>query len=234
MERVLSPRELNRATLARQLLLRRERLPVPRAVERLAGMQAQWAPAPYVGLWSRLEGFRRETLERALRRGTVLRGVLMRGTVHPVRVGLRAFGAALDVAPPGWVTPASQETAARGRPLRASPPSPGRAEIEEWLEREHGIDIRAERSLVRAPAPGAHRPLGREQPWKGPTPSFAAVDCPEIDPRGSRRAGAPLPGGVGPATRGEIGVVRHARGTSPGRWRDCEPSATSRGASSTT
>jgi hypothetical protein len=82
--RVLTLRELNRATLARQLLLERKRLTPVRAVEHLVGMQAQWAPAPYVGLWTRLEGFRREQLERALVRGDILRPTVMRGTLHLV------------------------------------------------------------------------------------------------------------------------------------------------------
>ena len=55
-ERVLSQRELNRAVLARQLLLERASLPVARALERVAGLQMQYAPSGYVGLWTRLEG----------------------------------------------------------------------------------------------------------------------------------------------------------------------------------
>ena len=55
-ERVLSQRELNRALLARQLLLERGRMSVPKALERIGGIQAQYAPAMYVGLWSRVEG----------------------------------------------------------------------------------------------------------------------------------------------------------------------------------
>lgn len=82
--RVLTLRELNRATLARQLLLRRVKLSPPAAIERVAGLQAQWPPSPYIGLWSRLEGFRRETLERALLRGDVLKPTVMRGTLHLV------------------------------------------------------------------------------------------------------------------------------------------------------
>lgn len=82
--RTLTTRELNRATLARQLLLRRERLPATTAIERLVGLQAQWPPAPYVGLWTRLEGFRREELERALARGAVLKATVMRQTLHLV------------------------------------------------------------------------------------------------------------------------------------------------------
>ena len=54
----LSRRAANRATLARQLLLDRACLPVPRALEHLVGLQAQAPDAPYVGLWSRLAGFR--------------------------------------------------------------------------------------------------------------------------------------------------------------------------------
>jgi hypothetical protein len=82
--RVLTLRELNRATLERQLLLRRRRTTPLAVIERLAGMQAQWPQTPYVGLWTRVEGFRRESLERAIRSGTVLKATVMRGTLHLV------------------------------------------------------------------------------------------------------------------------------------------------------
>jgi hypothetical protein len=82
--RTLSLLELNRATLARQLLLERRRSSPVAAIERLVGMQAQWPPAPYVGLWTRLDGFRRPTLERAVQRGDVLKPSVMRGTLHLV------------------------------------------------------------------------------------------------------------------------------------------------------
>ena len=55
---VLSQRRLNRALLARQLLLERSRLPLTEALEAVAGLQTQYAPAGYIGLWSRLEDFR--------------------------------------------------------------------------------------------------------------------------------------------------------------------------------
>jgi hypothetical protein len=83
-ERVLSQRELNRALLARQLLLERSRLPIPRALERIGGIQNQYAPNAYIRLWSCLEGFRREDLTRALVRRTVVNATLMRGTIHVV------------------------------------------------------------------------------------------------------------------------------------------------------
>ena len=78
----LSPRHLNRATLARQLLLAREAMPVPEAVERLGGLQAQEARPPFAALWSRLAGFRAEDLLEALHRRTVVRATLMRATLH--------------------------------------------------------------------------------------------------------------------------------------------------------
>ncbi len=78
----LTLRELNRALLARQLLLGRARLDPVKAIERLGALQAQWPRAPYVGLWSRLEKFERDDLEAALRRGRVVKATLMRGTLH--------------------------------------------------------------------------------------------------------------------------------------------------------
>ena len=82
--RPLGLRELNRATLARQLLLERARVPVPRAVERLCAMQAQAAKAPYIGLWTRLDGFRRDQLTQAYEQRKVVRATLFRVTIQLV------------------------------------------------------------------------------------------------------------------------------------------------------
>lgn len=78
----LTLRELNRALLARQLLLKRERVRVVDAVERLACLQAQWAPSPYVALWSRLAGFEKDQLTRPIERGEIVKATLMRATLH--------------------------------------------------------------------------------------------------------------------------------------------------------
>src|SRR5256714_5415940 len=82
--RTLTQRDLNRALLARQLLLERARLPLPRALERVGGTQAQYAPSMYVGLWSRVDGLERDALTRALQRRSVVQATLMRATIHLV------------------------------------------------------------------------------------------------------------------------------------------------------
>lgn len=82
MTTTLTTRQLNRALLARQMLLAREAMPAVAAVERLAGMQAQVARPPFVGLWTRLEGFRRDDLLDALRNRQVVRATMMRATIH--------------------------------------------------------------------------------------------------------------------------------------------------------
>lgn len=80
--RVLSARELNRATLPRQLLLSRHDLGVVDAVQRLGGLQAQEPRPPFVALWTRLEGFEREQLQRALQAREIVRATAMRATLH--------------------------------------------------------------------------------------------------------------------------------------------------------
>ena len=86
-ERVLSTRELNRAVLARQLLLERSPVPLTEALEQVAGLQTQYAPSGYVGLWSRLRDFRRRDLTEALEQRRVVQATMMRSTIHMVSAG---------------------------------------------------------------------------------------------------------------------------------------------------
>ena len=79
---VLGKRALNRATLARQLLLARADMEPLAAVRHLVGLQAQVPRDPYTGLWSRLDGFRPEVLSALLERRAVVRIGVMRGTIH--------------------------------------------------------------------------------------------------------------------------------------------------------
>jgi hypothetical protein len=83
-DRTLTQRGLNRALLARQMLLERARVQLPRALERMGGLQAQYAPSMYIGLWSRVADFERDDLTRALERKSVVQGTLMRATIHLV------------------------------------------------------------------------------------------------------------------------------------------------------
>lgn len=81
---MLTQAELNRALLARQLLLERRRLSLPRAVEQIGCLQNQYAPSGYVGLWTRIAGFERDALTRALERRALVQATLMRNTIHVV------------------------------------------------------------------------------------------------------------------------------------------------------
>lgn len=79
---VLTRRALNRALLARQLLLHRERRSAAATVEHLVAMQAQEPPSPHIGLWTRLEDFDPAELDALLTNREAVRGWLMRSTLH--------------------------------------------------------------------------------------------------------------------------------------------------------
>ncbi|MGW7685033.1 winged helix DNA-binding domain-containing protein [Kribbella sp. NPDC054772] len=81
---VLSAKAVNRATLARQLLLERESTSAVQVVERLAGMQGQEPKHPYVGLWTRIDGFTETQLDQAVEARDVVRATMFRGTLHLV------------------------------------------------------------------------------------------------------------------------------------------------------
>ena len=102
-DRVLSTRALNRALLARQLLLERSRLTLVEALEQVAGLQTQYAPSAYIGLWSRLHDFGRSALTTALEQRHAVQATLMRGTIHIVSArDYHAFAAGVRQARRDW------------------------------------------------------------------------------------------------------------------------------------
>ena len=83
----LTLHDLNRATLQRQLLLERATMPVLQAIKRLIGLQSQIPNPPYIGLWSRLHGFRREDLTSLITNRQIVRAAMLRSTLHLVAAG---------------------------------------------------------------------------------------------------------------------------------------------------
>jgi len=114
-ERILTPRALNRALLARQLLLERSSLPIVEAIEQVGGLQTQYAPSGYVGLWTRLADFARPTLTDALEDRSVIQATLLRTTIH--MVSRREF----------WRYAMGVREARRAWALRLGPDAPGEA-----------------------------------------------------------------------------------------------------------
>ena len=161
--RGLTPRALNRALLARQRLLEPSNEPLPRVLERMGGLQAQYAPSMYIGLWSRTAGMRRDDLTAALERRSVVQGTLLRSTIHlvsrrdwwPFATAIREarrsrwLQAVRDAPPPAEM----ERAAAVLREALRDGPLPRKA-IEELIGKEvfHGIGMWVD--LVRAPPSG--------------------------------------------------------------------------------
>jgi Winged helix DNA-binding domain len=80
----LSARQINRAVLGRQMLLARADLDIPTTLQHVGGLQTQYAPSGYIGLWSRLRNFERDALTRALEDRSVVQATLMRMTIHMI------------------------------------------------------------------------------------------------------------------------------------------------------
>ena len=155
-QRVLTLRELNRATLARQLLLERKRRSPTAVIERLVGMQAQWPPAPYVGIWTRTTSFRRAALERELARGAVIKATVMRQTLHLVTPRTYALlRAAMSETNFPWETATAKRLEPWVRALAADGPVTSAEAVAE-LEREHGLTGIEARRAWRAGRVRAH------------------------------------------------------------------------------
>jgi hypothetical protein len=181
-ERVLTVRELNRATLARQLLLERKRLSPRAVIERLVGMQAQWPSAPYVGIWTRTTSFRRQALERELASGAVVKATVMRQTLHLVtRRDYALLRAAFAETNHYDKMPDAELLVPLVRTLAAAGPiTSGEALVH--IEREHGLTGLRARRAWRGARVAAHVVHHHETAlWRArPEGRFVAIDEPEV------------------------------------------------------
>ena len=188
-ERVLTLRELNRATLARQLLLEPKRLSPTAVIERLVGVQAQWPPAPHLGIWTRTTSFRREALERELASATVVKATVIRQTLHLVtRRDYGIFRAAMSETNFPWESSQAKHLAPSVRAFAATDPVT-MADGLAHLEREHGltgVDARRAWRAARVRAHLVHHP--ETALWRArPAGRFVALQEPEMhDPTEAR------------------------------------------------
>ena len=214
MSETLTRKALNRALLARQMLLERAKVSLPKALERMGTLQAQYAPSMYIGLWSRVEGFQREALTRVLERRSVVQGTLMRFTIHlvsrgdcwPIAVAIR------HARREAWEKPAprravAKQTAAGAKKLRArlreESPLP-RSDIHDLLGGDSVITngVNAFLDLVRVPPSGTWERRRADlyaaaENWVGP--EDATYD------EGAELLVKRYLGGYGPATIRDLG-----------------------------
>ncbi|MBT2451295.1 AlkZ family DNA glycosylase [Streptomyces sp. ISL-43] len=180
----VTARELNRSTLARQLLLGREALGVTDGVRRVVALQAQQAASPYLALWNRLADFDPATLDAAFTGHEVVKSTLMRITLHAVHAD--DFPAFREAVQPGvraarlgerfTVSGLTAEDADALVPeLLAFADRPRTAaECQEWLERRLGAPPKPGAWWgLRQYAPLLHAPTA--PPWSfGERPSYIA------------------------------------------------------------
>jgi hypothetical protein len=209
--RTLSTRALNRALLARQHLLERASTSVPKTIERVGGLQTQYAPAGYIALRTRHAGFRRADLTRALHRKAVVQAWMMRTTIHMAsRSDFWLFSAAVrEHRRAGWIRgfrrPASEVATAARRTARFLADGPKRrAEIVSTLGFDNptwsGVGLWLD--LVRVPPFGTwEQPradlYGLASDWLGPAPAVTAE-------AGTERLVRRYLAAFGPATRADV------------------------------
>ncbi len=210
MER-LSRRDLNRALLARQGLLEPFAEPLPGALDLIAGIQSQYAPSMYVGLWSRVARLERDELTRALEAREVVQATLLRGTIHLTSPGdYWAFTLAVRESRQTWwvramradAPPAGEmeRAAERLRAELAGGATLRRTEVEALLGKRiaHGIGHWVD--LVRVPPSGTWERrradlYGLAEDWIGP---------PDVDGDPVAHLVARYLRAFGPATRKDV------------------------------
>ena len=189
--RVLTERELNRALLARQLLLERAEVDLPRALELMGCLQAQYAPSMYIGLWSRVEGFGRDALTRALEERAVVQGTLMRVTIHlvsaadywPLALAVRESRRTMWLRAMRDRGGATDYEAAAGTVRARLAEGPiRRPELDQLVGRGRAIGAGLWIDLVRVPPSGTWERrradlYGAADDWLGPAPADLSVEA---------------------------------------------------------
>lgn len=185
MKITVTARELNRATLSRQLLLKRHELDVVEVIRRVVALQAQHAASPYLALWNRIDGFKAEQADDAFARGAAVKATLLRMTLHAVhaddyRLFREAMQPTLYAARLGYHFAATGLTPAEGEALvpealKFADQARTAAEMETWVEQQVGAERKAGAWWgLRAYAPLLHVPTGG--PWSfGTRPSYVAA-----------------------------------------------------------
>ncbi len=181
----LTARRLNRATIARQLLLQREAVDVVEAVRRVVALQAQEPAAPYVALWDRVEGFDPAELDAAFASRAIVKAQLMRITLHAVTAGdYPAFREAMErtlravrlhdrrFTSEGISIPDADALVPDLRTFMSSPRR--NREVEAWLEVRFGAPMARVWWALRQCGPFVHAVTGG--PWSfGPTPAYVGA-----------------------------------------------------------
>jgi winged helix DNA-binding protein len=213
----LTARALNRATLARQLLLAREALTVPEAVGRVVAVQAQTPASPYLALWNRVSGFSATDLDAAYAAYRVVKASLMRITLHVVRAEdyptfhhamvplLRAARLNDDRFKSTGLTTADADASVPDVLARLAQPRTN-AEMEAWLEERYGRPVPRLWWALRHYAPVVHAPTGH--PWTHGERA-AYTSAPSLPPTGDpaesvQRLVWRYLEGFGPATAADV------------------------------
>jgi hypothetical protein len=207
-ERVLTLRELNRALLARQMLLERRKLGVQQAVERICAIQAQWPQSPYIGLWNRLADFKKEQLTRALAQHRVVKTQLFRITLHITSARdypyfFAAWGPAARGRTPGVTQKTLEELSRRVRAVALERPL-----MQDEVEELAAADMGGMRWRTRTLTPLVHLPPGGTWGHYGRTQlrAMEAVLGVELPSRedGAERLVRSYLGAFGPASQEDI------------------------------
>ena len=188
---VLDTRALNRSVLARQALLARFAGTIPGLLRQMAFLQAQYAPSMYIGIWSRLQGFRRDDLTRALEQRTVVQATLLRSTIHlvaaedywpaalAIRDAQRSWYERVSKGVPG--ADALRAAAERLRSAFAERHVLSQTEIDELVGRDLRAGVGGWIEMVRVPPSGTWERrranlYAAAEDWLGPPPADLAED----------------------------------------------------------